>query len=258
MNHRLLILILLMSFVCAGYAQTQTQASTAISEPQAPVLRIVADMWPPMTGDTLDHGGFSVQLTQEILHELGFRTQVRFVPWKRIIRTSQRGSFDVVPAIWEDKKREDKFELSQPYLNYNLMFVSLKSKAFRFSRLDDLTGQRIGIVSSYAYPEALLNYKQAQWKTGIDIKQNLKKLLANRLDLVLGTQEVIRYEAHLLKGEDQLFYDVQHPVENRALHIGINRQLPNHQALIRDIDRMMLVFKRNGRFDQLKKQHGLL
>lgn len=253
MTYRLLILIFLMSFTCVGNAQTNAQI-----ESQPPVLRIVADIWPPMTGNTLDNGGFSVQLTKEILQELGFRTQVRFVPWKRIIRTSQRGAFDVIPAIWKDEKREDMFELSQAYLNYKLLFVSLKSQAFRFSKLNDLNGLRVGIVSSYAYPEAFLNYDQAQWKTGIDIKQNLKKLLAKRLDLVLGTQEVIRYEAHLLKGEDQLFYDVQHPIEDRALHIGVNRQLPNHQALIRDIDRMMLVFKRNGRFDQLKEQHGLL
>jgi hypothetical protein len=83
-------------------------------------------------------------------------------------------------------------------------------------------------------------------------------LLARHLHLVLGSEAVLRYEASKLNGAHNLYYDSDHPIEIRPLHIGILRTYKHHQSLIQDIDRMMLVFKRSGRLDQLKKQHGLI
>ncbi len=249
MTNRILIVIVMLSLALVAHAKADTQAN---------VLRIVADGWPPMTGSELPSGGFSVQLTQEILHALGYSTSVEFVPWKRIMRTRQRGIFEVIPAIWEDKNRDADFHLSQPYLSYKLLFVSLNEQPFTFSNMPSLKNKRVGIVSSYAYPEAFLKYTDVDWQAALDVNQNLKKLLAKRLDLVVGTEEVIRYEAYKLEGGSNLYYDTQHPLETRFLHIAVNSQYEGHNELIRDIDRMMLVFKGNGRFDELKKLHGLL
>jgi polar amino acid transport system substrate-binding protein len=132
-------IILSLALACTVMAQTQLQT-----------LRIVADEWPPMTGSSLNHGGFSLQLTQEVLQALGYQTSVEFIPWKRIMRTRKLGEFEVVSAMWKDEGREVDFHFSAPYLNNKVLFVSLNERAFHFTNMSGLDNKRVGIVYSYA------------------------------------------------------------------------------------------------------------
>lgn len=222
------------------------------------VIRIVADEWPPMTSSQLHKGGFSVHLIVDVLTALGYESSVEFVPWKRIMRTRERGAYDIIPAIWHAPEREPFFAFTLPYLENKIVFASLQETAFVFSGLPSLESKKIGIVSSYSYPQTLLDYDKAHWLAGIDTHQNVKKLLAKRLDMVIGADAVIRYEAQ--KNTDNsspLYFDMAHPIEIQPLHMAINRTHPKHEVLTQEIDRMIIEFKRDGRFLALEKLHGL-
>ncbi len=221
-------------------------------------IRIIADEWPPITGSELAHGGFSVQLATEALHALGYSVSVEFAPWKRILRTSKRGEYDLITAMWKSKERESQFQFTKTFYANNVVFVSLTSQSFQYSNPSDLTGKRVGIVSSYAYPEKLLATPSVIWVAGMDLNQNLKKVLGGRLDMAIGAENVMRYEAKQLEGADRLFYDTAHPLEVRSVHMGVNRQYKHHQKLAKELDHMIQTFKQSGRFDQIKKQHGLM
>ena len=231
--------------------------TSSVSAEDSKTIRIAADEWAPMTGRGLLNGGFSVQLTQEMLIALGYSVSVDFMPWKRIMGTRRKGRFDIVTNMWKNKDREMDFQFSNAYIDNKLVFVSRKDQAFVYSDLTNLKQKRIGIVSYYAYPEMLLSYPKARWQTGINIHQNIKKLLAKRLDIILGTEEVIRYESRKVDGWENLHYDSKNPMKIRPLHIAINRQFKNHKQLALDINRMITIFKQNGRFQQLKALHGL-
>ncbi|MFT5594429.1 MAG: polar amino acid transport system substrate-binding protein [Oceanicoccus sp.] len=222
------------------------------------VIRIVADEWPPMTSSELHKGGFSVHLIVEVLTALGYESSVEFVPWKRIMRTRERGAYDIIPAIWHTPEREPFFAFTQPYLENKIVFASLQETAFVFSGLPSLENKKIGIVSSYSYPQSMLDYDKARWLAGIDTHQNVKKLLTKRLDMVIGADAVIRYEAQKNIGSSvPLYFDTAHPIETQPLHMAINRTLPKHEKLTKEIDRMIIEFKRDGRFQALETLHGL-
>ena len=240
-----------MIFCCLACTPMSIQA-------QDNVVRIVADEWPPMTGSELHEGGFSVHLAKEVLRALGYKPTVEFMPWKRIMRTQERGAYDLVPAIWHSKERDNLYAFTQPYLQNKVVFVSLKEYSFAFTDLASLRAKHIGIVSSYSYPQYLLGYDQAHWHPGIDLNQNLKKLFAKRLDMVIGTDAVIRYEAQQnIDNPKPLYYHMPNPIEVRSLHMAINRTRPKAIELAKQIDRMILIFQTNGRYEALKKQHGL-
>jgi polar amino acid transport system substrate-binding protein len=228
------------------------------AQAQERVVRIAADEWPPMTGSELHEGGFSVHLAKEVLTDLGYKVTVEFMPWKRIMRTQARSDYDLIPAIWYSQERESTYAFTQAYLDNKIVFVSLKENAAPYTGLSSLQNKRIGIVSSYSYPQELLSYDQAKWQAGIDLNQNLKKLFGNRLDMVIGTDAVIRYEVQ--QNFDQaipLFYHMHKPIEVRSLHMAITRTFPSHKILAKQIDEKIEQFKQDGRFELLKKQHGL-
>lgn len=221
-------------------------------------IRIVADEWPPMTGSELNAGGFSVHLAKDVLTDLGYKVTIEFMPWKRIMRTQARSDYDLIPAIWHNQERESTYAFTQAYLENKVVFVSLKENVVPYTGLSSLQNKRVGIVSSYSYPQKLLNYDQAKWQAGIDLNQNLKKLFGNRLDMVIGTDAVIRYEVQ--QNFDQappLFYHMDNPIEVRSLHMAITRTFPAYKILVKEIDDKIEQFKQDGRFELLKKQHGL-
>jgi len=243
-------LFLILILACSGMLQAE--------ESDRGDIRIIADEWPPITGSQLTRGGFSVQLAIEVLQALGYSVSVEFAPWKRILRTSKRGEYDLITAMWKDESRESKFEFTDGYYNNKVVFVSLKHLSFQYLNPAALSGKRVGIVSSYAYPKAFLDTPAVTWDKSIDLNQNLKKVLGNRLDVAVGTEDVMRYEAQQLEGADRLYYDVSHPIEVRSLHMGVNRQYAQHEKLVKQLDQMIQAFKQSGRFDQIKKQHGIL
>lgn len=225
---------------------------------QERLVRIAADEWPPMTGSELHQGGFSVHLAKEVLIDLGYQVTVEFMPWKRIMRTQSRSDYDLIPAIWHSQERESAYAFTQSYLENKVVFVSLKENAFPYTDLSSLQNKRVGIVSSYSYPEALLNYDQAKWQAGLDLNQNLKKLFGKRLDMMIGTDAVIRYEAQQkFNHEPPLYYHMDNPIEVRTLHMAINRTFPDHDVLAQQISKRIELFKQDGRFESLKQQHGL-
>lgn len=221
-------------------------------------IRVIADEWPPLTGSRLSHGGFSVQLATEVLQALGYTVRIEFAPWKRILKISKRGQYDLVSAMWKDQSRERSFVFTEGYHTNKVVFVSLSNISFQYRTTSDLAGKRVGIVSSYAYPEAFLQSPSVIWDKSIDLNQNIKKILGNRLDVAVGTEDVMRYEARQLEGSERLYYDVTHPIEVRSLHMGVNRKYAQHQKLVKELDEMIRSFKQSGRFDQIKKQHGLM
>ena len=221
-------------------------------------VRIAADEWPPMTGSELHEGGFSVHLAKAVLTDLGYKVTVEFMPWKRVERTQPRAEYDLITSIWYSKDREHAFAYTKPYHENKVVFVSLKENAFVYENLASLKDKRIGIVSAYSYPKYLLKYDKAIWDAGIDLNQNIKKLLGKRLDMIIGTDAVIRYEVqHSIDNSTPLYYHMGNPLEVRPLHMAVNRTVPDHLALAKKIDETILKFKEDGRFDALKKQHGL-
>lgn len=221
-------------------------------------IRIIADEWPPMTGSSLSDGGFSVQLAKEVLHALGYSVSVEFAPWKRILRTSERGEYDLITAMWTSKDRESQFQFTQSYYANKVVFVSLTSQSFQYITPTDLAGKRVGIVSSYAYPKALLETPNVVWLAGLDLHQNLQKVLGGRLDVAIGAENVMRHVAKQLQDEGRLFYDSAHPLEVRSVHMGVNRQYKHHEKLVKELDQMIQIFKQTGRYDEIKKRQGLL
>ncbi len=243
-------------FECFVFCLITTLTMSALAENK--IIRIVSDEWPPITGSQLPKGGFSVHFATDILNALGYEFTVEFIPWKRIERTQKQGRYDMIVAMWYDKVREQGFAYTQPYLDTKVVFASLKEQAFTYSDLASLNGKTVGMVSSYAYPEALLNYEKVTWHTGIDLNQNLKKLIAKRLDMVIGTDAVMQYEVkQKITGSKYIYFDTDHPVEIRPVHMAINRNTQGYAVLVKKIDKVIQTFKQDGRLQALKDIYGL-
>ena len=78
----LLSVVFLLFDIRTGYAQE--------------VLKLVNDPWPPYTGETLPGKGIATEIVVTALRRAGYETQVTFVPWKRALKGTIDGTYDIL------------------------------------------------------------------------------------------------------------------------------------------------------------------
>jgi len=99
-------------------------------------LLLLTDDGPPhMIAAT--NNGIDVDITREILEELGYRVKVEFAPLKRSLRQVIQKKADIfLPAFYQEDTSELFF--STPIITYRPIAFSLKSSNFIFKNIPDL------------------------------------------------------------------------------------------------------------------------
>lgn len=221
-------------------------------------LSIVADSWAPMTDATLIESGFSIHFAKIMLKELGYTPSVKFQTWKRIRKDMGTTKYDMVAAVWHDKDREALMHFTIPYEINRLVFVSRLNQKFNYLGPESLKGKSLGLISSYAYPDEILNAKGVNLQYVVEAKQNILKLARGRIDMTIGDYLVMKYEAgRSLTVNQNLYYDLKHPIAEIPLYMAVSRQHPDHEKIVAGLNRLIRQYKSDGTYSNLQLQHGL-
>ncbi|MCP5324923.1 MAG: amino acid ABC transporter substrate-binding protein [Oceanospirillaceae bacterium] len=223
---------------------------------RADAISIAAIDWEPFSGKNLPDGGFAVALCRTLLKNAGYESNVYFVPWTRALKGTESGTYQVNAAVWYAKDRAAYMLYSEPYTVNKLVFVSRSDTPFQYKGLSSLRGKRIGVGQDYAYPQEILHAPDVRFDEAIDDEQNLRKLFSGRIDLTLGDELNLRYEARKLNQRSDVFYFDKTPLDEKPLYITVSKAMPNAEKVLADLNRELAKMKANGSFDALLKQYG--
>lgn len=223
---------------------------------RADAISIAAIDWEPFSGKNLSDGGFSVDLCKTLLKSAGYDSNVFFVPWTRALKGTESGTYQVNAAVWYAKDRSEYMLFSEPYAVNKLVFVSRSDTPFRYQGIASLKGKRIGVGQDYAYPPEILKAPDARFDEAIDDEQNLRKLFSGRIDLTLGDELNLRYQARQLNQRSDVFYFDSVALDEKPLYITVSKATPNAEKILKDINRELARMKADGRFAALLKSHG--
>ncbi len=112
MLSRRALTVILTSFLlgaCQPENSAQSPASKSVEPPlplpsiNSKVLTLVSDPWP---GYVETSGGYLVTLARKIFEPLGFKLQVRLLPFARALNEVQLGEADMAPALYWNTARQ--------------------------------------------------------------------------------------------------------------------------------------------------------
>lgn len=171
-----------------------------------PVVLMASLEWPPYVSERLPGQGLISQRVRMALAREGYQLQIRFLPWKRAVAMVQHStSYIGVFPEYASPQREQEFYCSDPILQAPLALIQdARLPPINWSRLEDLTGYRIGTVAGYINtPEfdALVARKMLDIDEAQDDVANLKKLLRGRIDLAVIDPVLYR---HLLRHDPEI------------------------------------------------------
>lgn len=247
-NKRLLYLLQIIAFIvfCSG------------SKLAAREISMVTNDWAPFFGSELENDGAVTVIVKAAFQRVGHNAEIKFVPWLRALKLVKYGEHDLLMGAYYSDERSKTYLYSDPFWDIKLGLVAPKSLNINhYSKLQDLTPYKIGIVQGWVNsPEFdAADYLNKQETTNQIL--NVRKLLKNRVDMIVTSYDIFRYEVATQSGYTHSdFVFIQPPLNSHKLHLIVSHQLPEGKKIIRDFNKGLAAIKQDGTYDKILKEYG--
>ncbi|MEF2144709.1 MAG: transporter substrate-binding domain-containing protein [Desulfovibrionaceae bacterium] len=159
-------------------------------------LRVVTENWPPY--NYLEDGvvtGCSTQVVRAVLEEAGLHADIELLPWARAYLVAQSLPNVLIYTIARTPEREEFFHWIGPMGHRRVHFFRQASgPEFVVNGPEDIRDHVLGLVRgdfSHQYCQSLGLEEGEHYILAGSVEQSLEMLLAGRVSLISGTDEVM-------------------------------------------------------------------
>ena len=225
--------------------------------PENRTIVLATTEYPPYYGEHLEGQGVLVEIIIAAYERAGYTVTIDFLPWARALRDAQEGRYDGMFTLWHRPERDEWFVFSAPMMPNVTGFYKRTEAAISFESLEDLAAYRIGAVRGYVNPPEFEQAPYLRIEEADDDATNLRKLYAERVDLIMIDRVLARhlintqypeYRQHLEWLEPALIVDPQYLV--------ISKLAPDYQTKLADFNAGLTSITADGTLEDLLAKHG--
>ena len=221
-------------------------------------LRLVFDIWPPFTDDTLVNGGLATDIVTTALARAGFASGYQQVPWARALLGVGEGRYDVLVNAWYNEDRMKLGQFSGEYLGSRIRFLKRKDTPLEYNNLQQLHTYPIAVVRGYAYSPPFDADTALQKVPVHNFAMGVRMLAADRVKLTLEDEYVAKY--YLARESARVRNSVEFlpkPLSENSLHILVSLKNPQHAQIVAGFDKAIAAMKADGSYERMLRQHGM-
>ena len=172
-------------------------------------ITLVADEWCPYNCvPNTDTPGFMIEIAQYAFERLGHTIHYEKTPWARAIRGTREGRYDGIVGTGREETPDFVFPEHELGRAVHVFYVR-QGAAWKYGGLASLEEISLGVIRDYSYGNLYETYiepnkadgKRIQMVSGaVGLMQNIKKLLAGRIDALIEDRAVFQnflYQANL-------------------------------------------------------------
>ncbi|MGH1408309.1 MAG: substrate-binding periplasmic protein [Aeromonas sp.] len=229
---------------------------------ELPPLIILTEIWPPyvMRDDNGKLVGADLELTQIVLAQLGYQTNVRALPWKRVLQEAHLKQGDAVLGVFFEPSRQQWLHYpDEPLSRSGEVLFYPADRPVKFEQFSDLKGLRIGIQAGYAYrPDFLAEegvIRVAMTGEGKMLKQ-LHLMMAGRLDGVVLNERVGHYLLHSQGLQGLVRHGTPLLTDDNRNFLAFTRK-PGHDQLAIRFSSALKAFKKTAAYQHLLARYHL-
>lgn len=229
--------------------------SLFISKVHSEDLKFLSTDFPPYTYPT-EYGGAGAMhdVVMEIVHRLGYKNSVEFVPWARARFEAENKPNTIIIPLARTKDREDKYTWLLHVLDDPYVVVALKDSKMNISTLEEVKKLKIGILSG-SVADALLHEKNfTNIESASTDVQNVKKLKLGRIDAWVAPLSCIgQYKTQAGIGKE----DMRVGVELTRLNEYIGASKTIDKETVEKWNKTFLAMKKDGTYQSIMKKYGM-
>ncbi len=214
--------------------------------------------WAPYVGRDLPNLGFTSEIVRRAFERAGYRVEITFMPWARVLRRVARGDSDAMYPAYHSAERARIFALSDPFAWSYLVFYKQVEAEIHYTRLRDLEGYRIGVVRGYVNSPAFDRAEYLLKEPTDSDESNLQKLLRGRIDLAVIDWHTARHllENRIPQGIGRL-EPLEPPLQVKPLYLGVSKQVPGYRSVVADFNRAISDLSSEGALEQIRRKHDI-
>jgi len=220
-------------------------------------LSLAGTQWPPFIARSLPGKGLSVEIVSAVLSRAGYTVDMVFVPWKRVLQGIDEGEYDVSLALWKSPQREKRLLFSDPYFINELIGVHHKDSKLVITNLDEALSYSasLGLMDDYAYSAQIQQYPNRRYMTQYNAL--LRDLASKDLDFSLLDRSVAQFYLERSAALKNSLQVTTITLESKPLHIGMSRQHPRANEVIRDFNRYLKMYLKSHDYQALLDRYKL-
>lgn len=265
MNRLLMLAILVFGLAACSPAPTSVPTAAPASiqaPPPKPVdehtIRLATLDWPPYVGESLPQQGFTTAIVREAFKRAGYKVTIDFMPWARAIQQASEGNYDAVYPEYYSDDRNKAFMFSEPFASGPLGFYKRKADQISYTKLEDLKPYRIGIVLGYINTPEFDAASYLQKETATSDEQNIRKLLAGRIDLIVIDKYVAQYliKNSITEAIGKLEF-LEPPLLDQQLYVIFPRTAAASEKRLQELNTALKSMRNDGSLDRILEESGL-
>lgn len=199
------------------------------------VLHLAANDWEPYTGKSRADCGIASKIVVTALKRAGLDATIEIMPWNRVLILAYNGKVDGVISIWSTKERRSKLIFSHSYMSNSLALLHMPGSVGEPKSLQELKGITLGIGSGYGYSDEFFTYSNFKIESVPNVLQNLLKLTAGRVDMVLEDKLITKFAVAKFGRNNPSLYKIIVPestVLKIPLYFALNPNVPNSAKIM--------------------------
>ena len=237
--------------------------SLAVPVVQAETVTIRADEWFPMNGEPgSEQPGYMIELAQVILGESGHTVDYQVMPWKRALQSVREGENDCVVGAYKEDAPD--FLFPQEHWGFDRQFFwKKKGNDWTYNGLESLSGPTLGLIGGYAYGDEFDAYAKENEGSKVQfihgnnaLENNIKKLLAGRIDLTVESEAVMSAKLKEMGHAGELVNAGQLG-EASEMYIACTPAKPFSQEIVKLVDAGTAKLRADGRLAEIMQKYGL-
>ena len=189
------ILKILLIFIFLTF--TDLVGSTPLPAEEAAEVVLVNAPYPPYgmpEGHSLGPG-IDMEMAMTALENMGVRTSVQMVPFKRALAMLEEGRADLTTSLSFRAERDSYLLWSLPYrTDTRYIFFTRKNASFEPRRVEDLRGRSVGVVRGFVFPSAFADDAAIKKVEAPHVASLVGMLIEGRFDALIVNSIVGKHE----------------------------------------------------------------
>lgn len=213
--------------------------------------------WAPYFAGDLKNNGPLAEIVRAALEAEGYALKIEFMDWNRAVGLSVNGKIDGLLGCYFSPERAKTLELSQPIGESTVVLFSQKGAGISYTTLEDLMPYKIGTMRGNKVTEAFDSASFLKKEPVNKIENNVKKLLAGRIDLFVESRFVGLDIINSQFAQDKDKIEVlSPPLKTNTLHVGFSKKIPEALSVKSAFDQGLQKIRDDGTMAEILKRHG--
>jgi polar amino acid transport system substrate-binding protein len=223
---------------------------------------IVTESLPPYSyqdGDVVK--GMSTEVVQAVLHEVGIQADIHVYSWTRAYLLALTKPNVLIYSISRIPEREELFQwIGEVAPQGSYLFKLASRRDIQLNTLDDAKAYRIGTWRDDVSEQYLIGkgfVREQHLDNSGTPKQNILKLISQRLDLTSDAELSFYHQAQELGHDPALFAKAFRLGDlSQPLYMAFNRETP--VALVEAFRKALASIKRQGLYEAIHRNYPSL